>query len=90
MYTNEILGYRVIDTKGLELNLFQQIDAIGQIKSYIKETIKQGEADAAIDVIWYCVDASDKRFFNENVKQIQAIYKIFPNAPVIIVLTKSF
>lgn len=90
IYTNEILGYRVIDTKGLELNLFQQIDAIGQIKSYIKETIKQGEVDAAIDVIWYCVDASGKRFFNENVKQIQAIYKTFPNVPVIIVLTKSF
>lgn len=89
-YTNEILAYRVIDTKGLELGWLQQREAVRQVNDYIKDVIRQGEQDAAIDVIWYCVDASGKRFFDENVKQILAVYKKFPNVPVIIVLTKSF
>lgn len=89
-YENTELNYRAIDTKGLELGFFQQRDAIKQVKNYIKTAIKEGEKDASIDVIWYCVDASGKRFFKENVSQILNVYKSFPNAPVIIVLTKSY
>ncbi len=89
-YENIELNYRAIDTKGLELGYFQQRDAINQVKKYIKNAVKSGEKDASIDVIWYCVDATGKRFFKENVKQILSVYKSFPNAPVIIVLTKSY
>ncbi len=90
IYTNETLGYHIIDTKGLELGFKAQLDTNKQVKGYIKEAVKQGEPDAAIDVIWYCVDASSKRFFRENVQQILSIYRTFHNAPVIIVLAKSF
>lgn len=89
-YENEKLNYRVIDTKGLELGKMEQRDTFRQIKRYISDLIKAGDTEASIDVIWYCVDATSKRFFEQNVKQIMKVYRNFPNAPVIITLTKSF
>ena len=89
-YISESLNYRVIDTKGLELGFWNQKDALKQVDDYIKKVIKDGDEEAVIDVIWYCVPATEKRFFKENVNQILRIYKKFPDVPIIIVLTKSF
>jgi uncharacterized protein (DUF697 family)/GTP-binding protein EngB required for normal cell division len=90
IYYNEELNYSVIDTKGLELGFLAQQGTLNQVRGYIKDVIQEGDADAAIDVVWYCVDSQGKRFFKENVKQIEAVYKYFPNVPVIIVLTKAY
>ena len=90
IYSNDILNYSVIDTKGLELGYLAQVDTLRQVSKYIKDVIEEGDADAAIDVIWYCVDAQGKRFFKQNVNQILSVYRRFPNVPVIIVLTKSY
>lgn len=90
IYYNEELNYSIIDTKGLELGILAQQGTLSQVRGYIKNVIKEGDVDAAIDVVWYCVDSQGKRFYKENVKQIEAVYKYFPNVPVIIVLTKSY
>lgn len=90
IYKNDDLKYRVIDTKGLELDRRQQQDTIRQVKGYIKDRIKEGDVDAAIDVIWYCVSSTSKRFEKTNVDFILDIYRKFPGIPVIVVLTKTF
>ncbi len=90
IYKNDDLNYRIIDTKGLELDRKQQQDTIRQVKGYIKDKVKEGDVDAAIDVIWYCVSSTSKRFEKTNVDFILDIYKKFPGIPVIIVLTKTF
>jgi predicted GTPase len=90
IYYNEALNYSVIDTKGLELGFWAKVDTLRQVNKYIEGVIKEGDTDAAIDVVWYCVDSQGKRFFEDNVKQILEVYKRFPNVPVIIVLTKAY
>ena len=90
IYRNDDLKYRVIDTKGLELDRKQQQDTIRQVKGYIRDKIKEGDVDAAVDLIWYCVSSTSKRFEKANVDFILDIYKKFPGIPVIVVLTKTF
>ena len=90
IYKNDDLKYRVIDTKGLELDRKQQQDTIRQVKGYIRDKIKEGDVDAAVDAIWYCVSSTSKRFEKKNVDFILDIYKKFPGIPVIVVLTKTF
>lgn len=90
VHINEELNYRMIDTKGLEPNWWEQRDALKQISKYMKNAVKAEDLETTIDVIWYCVDAASKRFYKDNLKQILLVYKKFPKAPVIIVVTKSY
>lgn len=88
-YVCEELNYRLIDTQGLELGFWKRRNAFRQINQYISRIVKSGKEDASIDFVWYCVNATGKRFFQENAEQLLHVCKRFPEVPVIIVLTKS-
>jgi uncharacterized protein (DUF697 family)/GTP-binding protein EngB required for normal cell division len=90
VHYNEEKKYALIDTKGLDLGFLSQQETINQVRKYIKKSIKSGDADAAIDVIWYCVDSQGERFYKQNVEQILSVYKYFRKVPVFIVLTKAY
>lgn len=90
IYENEDVNFRAIDTKGLEYGLRGQIQAKNAIKKWSKNSVKSSNAEEYIHIIWYCVDATSKRFFDKNIDTIKNVSKMWKNIPIIIVLTKSY
>lgn len=89
VFQSDDLGYRLIDTKGMEPNWIQQMDTMHNIKKYINGLIKKGNPDAAIEVIWYCLNSFGDRVFEKELDPIKRVCKSFPGIPVVVVLTKS-
>lgn len=90
IYENEDINFRAIDTKGLEYGYFRQRQAKNEIKKWSKDSVKNGNAEEYIHIIWYCVDATSKRLFDKNLDTIKNVSKMWKNVPILIVLTKSY
>lgn len=90
IYETEDINFRAIDTKGLEFGILAQINTKHAIKKWSKDSVKKNNEDKYIHIIWYCVDATSKRFFGKNLDSIKNVAKMWKNIPIIIVLTKSY
>ena len=79
----------LIDTKGFEYNIFEQLKTINQIKKYSKKQIKD-DKDNGIDAVWYCIDGTSKRNFSYNIELMNKAIKGWKNIPIFVVITKSY
>lgn len=90
LYETEEMNFRAIDTKGIEYGLLAQIETKNEIKKWTKESVKKLNKNNYIHMIWYCVDATSKRFTKMDLDFMKNVAKMWGNIPIIIVLTKSY
>lgn len=87
-YECEELGLRLIDSRGFEYNIFNTSKSVGDMKNWLKSGLK--DEKPRIHMLWFCVDATSKRFTKQTIKTMETVKKEWKNVPIIVVLTKSF
>ena len=87
-YESDDLNFRLIDSRGFEFNLWNTKKAVKDMKSWMKEGLK-GEKPR-IHMLWFCVDATSKRFTKQTLRTLEEVKKEWHSVPIIVVLTKSF
>ncbi len=90
LYDCPQLNFRLIDTMGFEYSYLKQAKAINAIKKWSKDSIKNKESDHQINMIWYCIDGTSKRFVKKHVEMFIKSTSIWRNVPIIVVITKSY
>ncbi len=90
LYDGPALGFRLIDTVGFEYGYMNQVKAINAIKKWSKEAIKRDDQSRQINMIWYCIDGTSKRFAKRNVDMFLKSTSFWQSVPIIVVITKSY
>lgn len=90
LYESEHLPFRVIDTVGFEPSFMKRTAAIRAIRRWSKTSAQQGKMDTRINVIWFCVDGTSGKLFEQTIKSLSLATKMWPSVPVITVITKSY
>lgn len=90
IYENIHLPFRLIDTIGFEFDIVKQWRAINAVKKWSRDSITKNSPERQIDLIWYCVEATSKKLFEKNINMLSQAASTWKNAPVIVVLTKSY
>ncbi len=88
-YESDNPPFRMIDTVGLDFNFWNRFKINSDVKKWTKSSIREGRQNQYIHVIWYCLDATSRRVFDENLKALGKIARIWKNIPIIVVFTKS-
>lgn len=87
-YEADDLNFRLIDSRGFEYSQWNTKKSIKDMKSWMKAGLK--DKKPRIHMLWFCVDATSKRFTKQTVKTMEAVKKEWEDVPIIVVLTKSF
>lgn len=87
---NSDVPFRVIDTIGFEPNFIKEQRAISAVKKWSKESSKKGNEDTQINVIWFCVDGTRRKLFDEDIKSLTKAASMWKSVPVIVAITKSY
>ncbi len=90
IYESEQLPFRLIDTVGFEPSLIKGQMAINAVKSWSKRSAKEGHTDNQINVIWFCVEGTSSKLFDQTIKSLSRATAMWESVPVIVVITKSY
>ncbi len=90
VYENSNVNFRIIDTKGLEYGLMSQIQTKHAIEQWSKAGVKKRDEKKYIHIIWYCIDGTSKKIFNQSLKILKDVAHLWKGIPVVIVITKSY
>ena len=88
--TSDEVPFRVIDTIGFVPNLIKQQSAVHAVKKWSKDCAKKGLEDNQINVIWFCVDGTRSKLFEEDLKALSRAASMWESVPVVVVITKSY
>lgn len=88
LYESEELNFRLIDSRGFEYSQWNTKKSVKDMKSWMKAGLK--DKKPRIHMLWFCVDATSKRFTKQTVKTMETVKKEWKDVPIIVVLTKSF
>ena len=87
-YESDELNFRLIDSRGFEYSYWNTKKTVKDMKTWMKNGLK--DEKTRIHMLWFCVDATSKRFTKQNVMTMEQVKKEWPDVPIIVVLTKSF
>ena len=87
-YESEDLSFRLIDSRGFEYGFWDTQRTIKDMSDWMKAGLK-GEKPR-IHMLWFCVDATSKRFSAKTMKTLEYVKREWKEIPIIVVLTKSF
>ena len=87
-YETEGLNFRLIDSRGFEYNFWGTRKTVKDMKSWVADGLK--DKKPRIHMLWFCVDATSKRFTGQTMKTLEEVKKEWKDVPIIVVLTKSF
>lgn len=87
-YESEDLCFRLIDSRGFEYGFWDTQRTIKDMSDWMKAGLK-GEKPR-IHMLWFCVDATSKRFSAKTMKTLEYVKREWKEIPIIVVLTKSF
>ena len=87
-YEPEGLNFRMIDSRGFEYNFWNTRKTVKDMKSWVADGLK--DKKPRIHMLWFCVDATSKRFTGQTMKTLEEVKKEWKDVPIIVVLTKSF
>lgn len=88
--TSADVPFRVIDTIGFEPNWWKQQKAITAVKKWSKDCAKKGNEDNQINVIWFCVDGTRRKLFEEDIKSLAKAASMWKAVPIVVAITKSY
>lgn len=89
-YKNEGIPFRLIDTVGFAPGFIKETQAINVVKKWSKSSMKEGNSDKQINVIWFCVDGSSSKLFLHTLNNLSRATSVWKTVPIIVVITKSF
>ncbi|MDO4961854.1 MAG: 50S ribosome-binding GTPase [Eubacteriales bacterium] len=91
-YSNEEAPFDLVDTAGFEPSkiLGLRPKAIADVKKLSRDIASGKEEKNPIDVIWFCVDGTSSKLFPSTINDMLDAVKIWKNAPIIVVITKSY
>lgn len=58
------------------------------MKTWLRDGLKDNKL--RIHMLWFCVDATSKRFTKQTIKTVEEVKKEWKDVPIIVILTKSF
>ena len=87
-YESEDLNFRLIDSRGFEYSFLGNQKAVKDMKGWMKSGLKGDKP--RIHMLWFCVDATSKRFTKTTFRTVEQVKKEWEDIPIIVVLTKSF
>ena len=87
-YEPEGLNFRLIDSRGFEYNFWGTRKTVKDMKTWVADGLK--DKKPRIHMLWFCVDATSKRFTGQTMKTLEEVKKEWKDVPIIVVLTKSF
>lgn len=90
IYENDNIPFRIIDTVGFEPSLIKKFEAINAVKRWSKNSAKKGKEDNQINVIWFCIDGTSSKLFEETIKSLSSATSMWESVPVIVTITKSY
>lgn len=90
IYENEELNFRIIETVGYDSSFLKEQQAINSVKSWLKGKDKLEEGKNNINVIWFCVDATDKKSIPQSIEQLCKATSNWKSVPVVVLITKSY
>lgn len=90
IYENENIPFRIIDTVGFEPSFIKKFKAINAVKRWSKNSAKAGKEDNQINVIWFCIDGTSSKLFEETIKSLSSATSMWESVPVIVTITKSY
>lgn len=82
--------FRMIDTVGFEPSRKNTRNTIRDIKRWSEQSAQEGNEQNQIDMIWFCVDGTAKRLFQETIADLTRATSMWKSVPVIAVITKSY
>ncbi|NLC14516.1 MAG: GTP-binding protein [Chloroflexi bacterium] len=82
--------FRLIDTVGFEPSFLKERAAIQAVKKWSKDSVKTGNEDTRIHVIWFCVEGTSSKLFPKAIQNLSRATSMWPSVPVIVVITKSY
>lgn len=94
IYTSSKIPFRLVDTVGFEPNSlklpFIKSRAVKAVEDWVKENSEAGNVDFKINVIWFCIDGTSGKLFQDTLNNFEAATRIWKSIPIIIVVTKSY
>ena len=90
VYENNQIDFRLIDTIGFEPSFLGNQKAVNAIRKWSKDSLKEGEENKKIDLIWFCVDGTSRKLFPKTLKSLIGATRFWKSVPVVIAITKSY
>lgn len=90
IYESEEVPFRIIDTVGFEPSFMKQQKAINAVKKWSKNSIKEGEENTKINLIWFCIEGTTRKLFPKTIKDLSRATAMWKSVPIIVVITKSY
>lgn len=90
IYESDEIPFRIIDSVGFEPSFIKKTQAVNAVKKWSKNSMKEGNEDNQINVIWFCVDGTASKLFPETIKSLSSATSIWETVPIIVVITKSY
>lgn len=82
------LNFRLIDSRGFEYSFWHTRKAVKDMRTWVKKGLQ--DENPRIHMLWFCVDATSRRFTKQTFKTLEEVKKEWKEIPIIVVLTKSF
>ena len=87
-YESEDLSFRLIDSRGFDYSFWGTQKTVKDMSDWMKSGLR--DKKPRIHMLWFCVDATSKRFTAKTLKTLEYVKKEWKDIPTIVVLTKSF
>ena len=88
VYPADEIGLRLVDTAGFEPSLIKRTKIIRDVQKWSKQSATEDEH--TINVIWFCVDGTSSKLFDDTIKNLMKATNLWKSVPVIVVITKSY
>lgn len=88
IYLNEEIGLRLVDTAGFEPAFIKKMKVIQEVQKWSKQSVT--DEDHSINVIWFCIDGTSSKLFDDTIKNLMRATSIWKSVPIIVVITKSY
>ena len=94
IYESDKIPFRLVDTVGFEPNAinlpFIQAKPVKAVEDWARKCSEAGRNDSQINLIWFCIDGTSSKLFNETLDNFERATRIWKSVPIIIVITKSY
>lgn len=87
-YESEDLNFRLIDSRGFDYGFLNTQRTIKDMNDWVRSGLRGTKP--RIHMLWFCVDATSKRFTGKTMKTLEYVKRECKDIPIIVVLTKSF
>ena len=87
-YESDDLSFRLIDSRGFDYGFLNTQRTIKDMNDWMRSGLRNKKP--RIHMLWFCVDATSKRFTTKTMKTLEYVKRECRDIPIIVVLTKSF